>query len=177
MGTCKDNKKGCGCDDGPLKTIPVYVCPPDSQCPTPQLCDEFIDPMCVSFQHFGIPDIGVTIGMSLAEVMQRQSIALDDPTCLDPLSSCQSSTLIYPASKTDTTILVAWMPSATAVSYQLEYKEESSGTWLLLPSQASGLPTQAQITGLITGTTYTIRVNSTCGVGNCYSAIITVKTN
>lgn len=177
MGNCKDNKKGCGCDDSALTTIPVYTCPPDAQCPTPQMCDEFINAMCVTFQGFGIPGMGVVEGMSLAEFIQRQAIALVDPTCIDGVSACQSSTLIYPVSKTDTNIVVAWMPSSTAVSYQVEYKEEASVTWLPLASQLAALPTQINIPGLLTGTTYTIRVNSTCGVGNCYSAVITVTTN
>ena len=177
MSSCKDTNKGCGCDDSALTTIPIFSCSPDAQCPTPQLCDEFTNAMCVTFLGAGIPQMGITIGMSLVEVYQRSAIATVDPTCIDGVSACQSSTLIYPVSKTDTSMIIAWMPSVTAVSYQVEYKEESSAIWLLLPIQLAALPTQLQINGLLTATTYTIRVNSTCGVGNCYSAIITVKTN
>jgi len=173
---CNQTNKGCGCEDSALRTIPVYPCPPDGNCPNPSTCDEYIDISCVIFPY-GLSQIRVPPGMSLMEFLQRSAIQSVDPSCIDQGSACQSSTYIYPINKTTTTILLGWYPSATAVSYQVEYKEESSGTWILFPVQSAANPTQLMISGLITGTTYNIRVNATCGVGNCYSAIITVKTN
>jgi len=175
--SCSQTNKGCGCEDKALRTIPTYPCPPDANCPNPSTCDEYYDVACVNFTGAGILELGITPGMSLREYYQRLAIATVNPTCIDPLSACQASTDLYVVSKTDTTILIAWAPSATAVTYQVEYKEESSGTWILFPAQSAANPTQLMISGLITGTTYTIRVNSTCGVGNCYSATIIVKTN
>jgi len=119
-------------------------------------------------------DIDVPEGASLEQAFQMMAISFVDPTCLE--GPCFASFHIYPIFVTITTITVTWAPSSSALTYQVEYKEESSVTWIPLAAQLATAPTQAVISGLTTGTTYTIRVNSICEAGNCYSATITVTT-
>lgn len=176
--SCNHTNKNCGCEDKALRTIPTYPCPPDGNCPNPQTCDEYIPVACVIFDGQGIDELGITPGMSLLEYFQRQAIYTVDPTCVDPDSTCQSSPLLYVVNKTDTTILIAWSASAgDVVSYQVEFSEQSPVSWVLFPTQLPTQPRQLMISGLTTGTTYLIRVNSICDGGNCYSATIIVTTN
>ena len=93
--------------------------------------------------------------------------------------SCLSTSHLYSTTITTTTIAVTWESVVTATSYQVEYQVKPDyldplGTWTLLASQTT---VGANIGNLTSGTTYLIRVNCICEMGNCYSVTIEVSTN
>lgn len=59
---------------------------------------------------------------------------------------------------------LSWSPSAGAVSYKVEYKLTSSGTWTLW--NAAVMATSTAITGLLDGTAYDFRVTANCQTGS-----------
>ena len=89
--------------------------------------------------------------------------------------ACISSTHLYVASKTDTTITVAWDPVAEAIGYVVEYKlnDPSVAAWSVLPQQTT---TQAIIGQLTPASQYKVRVTSICNNKSCTSVSLIVDT-
>ena len=177
--TCGNTNSNCGCKDAPYTTVKTYTCPPDQQCPVPNPCSEYVDTRCTYYNGAGIWEMGIEDGRSLQSIIQQMVIRTGDtPGCADPCSTCQATWNVFPASVTSTTINVAWEPSATANTYQVEYQilpvdPCDLGSWSLLASQTT---TSANIGSLTPNSFYLIRVNSICTSGNCYSVTIKVKT-
>lgn len=90
--------------------------------------------------------------------------------------SCISSTHLYVASKTDTTITMAWAPVPEAIGYQVEYKlnDPSVPAWTIFPQQ---IASQAVVGPLLPDTEYKIRVTSICAAKSCTSVSLIVKTS
>lgn len=172
---CGSNKS-CGCGSGPLTTAKGCPCPPDPNCMVPNKCAEFVDSQCVYYNDASIMDIGIEEGSSLEQVLQQLAILLTNPSCATPGSSCQSTLHVYPYLIGSTSIALAWAASPTSVNYQVEYKNITDVLWTLMPVQAPNSPLTAVISPLLPGTTYLIRVNSFCGVGNCYSVTLKINT-
>jgi hypothetical protein len=176
---CNTQNTACGCKDAPYTTMPSYTCPPDEQCPVPNPCSEYVDTRCTYYNGAGIWEMGIEDGRSLQSIIQQMVIRTGaDPECADPCSTCQATWNVFPVSVTSTTINVAWDPSATANTYQVEYQilpvdPCDLGSWTLLASQTT---TSANIGSLTANSFYLIRVNSICTSGNCYSVTIKVKT-
>lgn len=174
---CGTKTAGCGCSDTAYTTAPQTSCPPNTQCPTPEICSEYVNTRCVYSAQIGILGLGIDPNESMQQILQRLDILLGaTPGCADPTSACQSTTLVYPVEITQTTATFSWEASSTADDYQVEYKLSSAGGWTLLPVQAATEPTQILITGLTANSTYYVRVNSICPVGNCYSATLIFNT-
>ena len=89
--------------------------------------------------------------------------------------ACISSTHLYVASKTDTTITVAWDPVADAIGYQVEYKvnDPAVPAWSILPQQTT---TQAIIGQLTANSQYKVRVTAICSTRACTSVSLIVST-
>ena len=89
--------------------------------------------------------------------------------------ACTSSTHLYVASKTDTTITVAWDPVADAIGYIVEYKlnDISVPSWTVLPQKTTN---QAIIGMLSSDTQYRIRVTAICPERSCTSVSLIVNT-
>lgn len=172
---CGKTEQKCGCKDGPFTTTPSN-CPPDLNCPVPQKCVELTDSACVYLNDYSIVDTGLPENASLAQIIQMFSLWLTNPNCIDPASACQATPYFYPVQVTSTSITVAWLPSPTATSYQVEWKHISQAVWTQMPVQASPIPNTAVITPLVAGETYFVRVNTFCAVGNCYSVTLRINT-
>jgi hypothetical protein len=165
--SCKNND--CGCEDQPIVTV-------DNLCNTvgcaeSPACEEYVSSQC-TIQTFGIDEISLGENATFAEMMQRVILLTTDPTCLSG-GTCGATPYLFPTGKTTTTISVGWKAVAVATSYQVEYKEESAGSFTLLSPQTT---LSATIPNLTSGDTYHIRVNTTCAVGSCYSVTIIVTT-
>ena len=88
--------------------------------------------------------------------------------------SCISSTHLYVASKTDTTITVGWDPVALAIGYIVEYKlNDPDIAWSILPQQTTN---QAIIGQLTADSQYKVRVTSICATRSCVSVSLIVNT-
>jgi hypothetical protein len=171
----KCGKSKCGCQDVPLTTIPQFQCPPDADCPTPSPCDEYYDTACSYYAQAGIPALNIQPGDSLQSIIQRLVLAVTgNITCVT--GACQATYNIYPVAITSTSITLAWAPSATATDYQVEYQPVGAVSWTMFPVQPSTDPTQVVITSLTANTDYLVRVNSICGLSNCYSVTLQIKT-
>ena len=169
----------CGCKDTAYTTVKTYTCPADDVCPTPAPCSEYVSTACTYYSNSGILDIGLEPGRSLQSIIQQLIIRTGDtPNCADPCSTCQSTWNLYVTDVTGTTITIAWDASNTAESYQIEYQPLVDGcnlsTWTLVTPQTTLINT---IGNLTPNTLYAFRVNAICDTGNCYSVIITQRTN
>lgn len=173
--TCKCTKKPCGCEDAPLTT--GSPCAQDTpECPNPNPCAETFSSDCIIFTGDSILDTGFNYGDNLTVLMQKLSIWLTNPNCINPAFSCKSPVNFRTTNITTTTIKLAWDAVASATLYIVEYKLSTSNTWTLnAPLTPVANPTDT-IGGLTSNTTYDIRVSATCPSGTCYSVTIQVKT-
>lgn len=174
--TCGKVSQSCGCSDGPYTTAKGCPCPPDANCMVPNKCPELIDSACTYYNDAGIVDIGIEEGTSMQEIIQKLSIWLTNPACAIPGNPCQSTFNVYPYLVGSSSIAIAWAPSSTGLSYQVEYKTVSAFVWTLLPLQLANTPLTAVISPLLADTTYFIRVNTFCTAGNCYSVTLKINT-
>ena len=62
----------------------------------------------------------------------------------------------------DHTALVSWVAGGGETAWNLEYKPDTSSTWMVVPVTT----TTYTLTGLISETTYSVRVQSDCGGGD-----------
>lgn len=81
----------------------------------------------------------------------------------DLYNPCTAPSGPQTGSVTDTSASVSWTASASATSYNVDYKQSSSTTWINAVSNTAG--TSYDLTGLIRGTSYDWRVNSNCSSG------------
>ena len=91
------------------------------------------------------------------------------PVCGDP-SGLGSSAI------TNTSATVSWAVVTSAISYDVDYKVTTSGTWINAATATAS--TSVNISGLTQGTTYNWRVRATCsgGSGNYMASQFTTNT-
>jgi hypothetical protein len=76
-------------------------------------------------------------------------------------SSCVSPAALTASAITPTSATVGWTAVSGAASYDVDYKSDSSATWI---NAATGTTaTSVSLTGLTSGTTYNYRVRTNCG--------------
>ena len=78
-------------------------------------------------------------------------------------SSCGTATGLAASSVTTSSATVSWGAVTNAVSYAVDYKLNSSGTWTSFSAAQTG--TSASLTGLASGSLYDWRVTATCASG------------
>jgi hypothetical protein len=169
---CKHNVP-CGCEDTGFTTPP----PCNSgtpECPTPETCAEIFCEKCIVYCGDDIVELGLNQGERLDVTMQRLTLFLTNPDCIQPDATCKSVVGLKSTTITSTTIALSWLAEATAIDYQVEYKLASSLTWTLNPITSNTFDT---IGNLTPGMTYEIRVSSNCDEDACYSVTISVQTN
>ncbi|MGO4292067.1 reprolysin-like metallopeptidase [Chitinophaga sp. RAB17] len=84
-------------------------------------------------------------------------------------SSCASPAGLNASAITTTSATIGWTAVSGAVSYDVDYKATSSGTWINAATGTTAV--SLGLTGLITGTTYDYRVRTNCSSGSSsYSA-------
>ncbi|MBP9790491.1 MAG: fibronectin type III domain-containing protein [Bacteroidia bacterium] len=77
---------------------------------------------------------------------------------------CLAPTSLTASNITSTTATVSWGAVASALTYNVEYKLNSSGTWIVASS--SNATTTYNFTGLTAGLLYDYRIRSNCASGN-----------
>jgi hypothetical protein len=87
--------------------------------------------------------------------------------------ACGDATGLTASAIGNNTATVSWNAVANAVSYAVDYKLNSSGTWISFATAQAG--TSANLTGLTQGSLYDWRVRATCasGSGNFVTAQFT----
>lgn len=100
------------------------------------------------------------------------SFSLDNCTPV----TCGDPTGLSSSSITNTSATVSWTAVASAVSYDVDYKLTSTGTWTNAATATAS--TSINISGLTQGSTYDWRVRATCsgGSGNYVGAQFTTTT-
>lgn len=171
---CK--KKACGCEEG--LTTPVPCIHDSLTCVGADPCAETFSTDCLIYSKDTIVDIGILKGDNLTNILQIISLLITNPVCMIPGALCKSVLNLQSQLVTSTAIKVGWISAGTTpLSFQVEYKQDTSSTWLLNPPLANNIFTDT-ISGLLPNTSYHIRVNSICSVSqSCYSVTILVKTN
>jgi hypothetical protein len=87
--------------------------------------------------------------------------------------ACGDATGLASSAITNTTATISWNAVANAISYAVDYKLNSSGTWTSFATAQT--TTTADLTGLTQGSLYDWRVQATCsaGTGNFVAAQFT----
>ncbi len=93
-------------------------------------------------------------------------------------AACSPPTGLFASSLTSSSAIVNWTQASGALTYRVEYKKNTSSTWLVSAYGTSG--SSRQITGLEAGVMYNYRIRSTCG-GNeissyAYASFVTTAT-
>lgn len=173
MSNCQNND--CGCLDEGLTTSPPCN---GANCPDPDPCPETFSDCCVVFTGDSILDIGINQGDRLCDILQKLTLLMTQPECVASGSPCVPPVGFRSTSIGSTSISLAWYPEATATNgYSVEYREISSGTWLINPTVAQSTAPSDTIGGLTPDTYYYIRVRPVCDeASGCYSVTIIVKT-
>lgn len=170
--------KGCGCEDVGL-TTPTPCIHDTFECPNPDPCPETFSACCVIFNKDSIVDTGFNQGDSLCLILQKISLWLTNPTCMNPNATCKSPLGLYSTTVSPTTIKVVWSPNGLPTNYQVEYKKAVDLAWSILPILPNTTFTE-NIGGLAPNTAYHIRVKAICGIPpasvTCYSVTILVTT-
>jgi hypothetical protein len=122
-----------------------------------------------------IVDLDIKKGDRVDKVIQKLVLAITNPGCALPSTTCNAVTGIASTTITSSIINLTWLVALGAVNYSVEYKEISSPTWIVNPVLGPTI-TNDYISGLLPSTEYHIRVNTICSGGNCYSVTIKVKT-
>ncbi|HNU15685.1 MAG TPA: zinc-dependent metalloprotease family protein, partial [Chitinophagaceae bacterium] len=88
-------------------------------------------------------------------------------------AACGDPTGLTASAITNTSATVSWTAVASALSYDVDYKASSSGTWINAATATTS--TSVALAGLTQGTTYDWRVRATCsgGSGNYVQAQFT----
>ncbi len=171
--SCKEcKKKKCGCSDKALTT--PASCPQDlPSCPKPELCSETFSAGCVVYTGDEIADLGILKGERLDTIVQKLVLAFTQPACIFPGNSCYSVIGVQSSNITSSTAVISWSAPVAALSYTIEYRAITSGTWILNSSTTNS---QDTISGLTANTEYLVRVHSICSSGDCFSLTIKIKT-
>lgn len=162
----------CGCGD-----LPFRVCAPCTPpiCGNGDPCPETFSAACVVYTGDTIADLGIMKGQRLDSVIQLFALLATNPGCAYPTAPCQSVLGLQSTTLTATTIALKWLPAATAISYQVEYRATTSAPWLLNPVVAQSANPIDLIGGLTPATSYYIRVKTICST-TCESLTILVTT-
>ncbi len=78
--------------------------------------------------------------------------------------ACGDATGLTSSAIGDNTATISWNAVANSISYAVDYKLNSSGTWTSFATAQTG--TSANLTGLTQGSLYDWRVQATCASGN-----------
>ena len=79
-------------------------------------------------------------------------------------AACGDPTGLTSSAITNTTATISWTAVSGALSYDVDYKAASSGTWINAATATTNL--SADLSGLTLGTTYDWRVRATCDAGS-----------
>ena len=172
MSNCKTKK--CGCLDTGL-TTPTPCIHDTVECPDPNPCSETFSDQCIIHNGDTIVDLDLQQGDSMDTILQKLTLWLTNPGCIDPGSQCKAVLGLHSITVTPSTIKIGWTSEGTPLSFQVEYKLASALSWTLNPA----LPITSVIDtigNLTPNSDYHIRVNAVCAAGSCYSVTILVKT-
>lgn len=158
--SCKCDNKLCGCADKAISTAPPCGQNTD-YCPEPEPCAETFSAGCIVYAGDTIVDSNITQGDRLDVILQKLTIWLTNPACIDNVGNCFSPLGLKSTFISQNVIKISWEPSLGASQYYIQYKPASASTWVTsLPvSAATG---QYTISGLTANTIYYVRVYASC---------------
>lgn len=178
MATCKKCKceaKYCGCAD---KAIPVS--PPCGQgtafCPDPEPCPETFSAECIVYTGDSLPQLGISKGDRLDDIIQRFGLWFLNQVCIDPsTATCASVTGLHTTLISTNQVNLSWTAVSNATSYTIVYSNDNGATWnQIVPDSVN---TFFSVTNLLPDTTYLFKVVTNCGTpGSCESLEIEVTT-
>jgi hypothetical protein len=105
---------------------------------------------------------GMGIGASQGSSNSRTDQTLSFTGCTP--GACNAPAGLTASSVTQTTATVSWGAASGAVSYDVDYKENSSATWLNAATATTA--TSVNLTGLTTSTFYDWRVRANCSASS-----------
>ncbi len=172
---CNCRSGQCGCDS-PLLTSPIDY---STNCPNPQVCDEFTLTGCVVYNGPDIPDYNIFTGDPLNLVLGKLLTAIVNPSCIlqdgSPAPTCEAVALVSVVSVNSTSIKISWPLVTPGLGYIVSWGTIFSGPF----TQSSTLSSSTDnytITGLTPGTAYYIYVTTNCSSTTCDSLIIGIST-
>lgn len=158
--SCKCDTKLCGCAD---KAIPVS--PPCGQntdyCPEPEPCAEVFPAACIVYTGDTIVDTNIFQGDRLDVILQKLTLWLTNPACIDNVGNCFSPLGLRSTFISQTIVKIAWEPGFGASQYYVQYKPASASSWTTFLPVASTVG-EYTITGLTANSEYYFRVYSSC---------------
>lgn len=162
---------GCGCGDNVYTTNNTCN---SIECETPEKCPETFSSDCLLFMGDTIANLEIKKGTPMTTVLDQILLAIINPNCAYPTSPCRAVFGLLSSKITSTTIKLGWEAlDPVPTSYEVEYREVTSGTWL----QNGAITTNTNtIGGLTPNTDYVVRVKTTCGSNTCYSLVKTITT-
>lgn len=173
---CGCNTRPCGCGDSGL-TTPCACTSGTANCPELNginKCAETFSDNCIYHEGDSMVEFGILKGDSLAIILQKMAIWIEQENCINGSQPCQSVLNFQSLVITSTTIKVGWELAGTPTTLTLQYSTDNL-TWtdgILLITDTS-----ATISGLIADTEYYIRIKTEDAVVNtCYSVTIIVTT-
>lgn len=164
-----DNKKTCGCNDGPIGSpLPCDPC----ECTGLECAEQFCSECVVSCEQPTIMPIGgstITIlpGDSIYKTLQKFLIEMNAPGCGERCAYSLKKLEI-----TDVSIIVKWF-GKDGEDYVLSYWDITTPTTIITVPVVG--PGQQLLVNLTSDTTYQIQLHTVDEI--CYSPIIEIKTN
>lgn len=160
----------CGCGDNVFTT---NKCDAPS-CATPEKCSEQFSSDCVLYMGDTIANLDIKKGDPMTTVVQKLASWIVNPNCASVTAPCRMVTGFGSTTIGSTSIALAWNAEDTATSYEVEYREVTSPTWLL---NGTTTGTTSTVSGLAPNTEYVVRVRTNCaGPTSCYSLVLDITT-
>lgn len=173
---CGCNTRPCGCGDSGL-TTPCACTSGTLNCPELNginKCAETFSDNCIYHEGDSIVEFGILKGDSLAIILQKMVIWINQESCINGIQPCQSVLNLQSLVITSTTIKIGWeiVGVPTTISVQIS---TDNLIWTTYPLLVPG--TTWDLTGLTSSTPYYIRVKTEDNIINtCYSVTIIVTT-
>lgn len=157
----------CGCSDTPFTTNYNYT-----SCTSPQTCAEYVYTGCVIYNGPELTDLNVIPGMNLNQVIQAIYLYQTNTGCIT--TTCHSPYVVI-LGQTTTSINVGWASVPLVLNYTVSYRVAGTLPWTTLTPVTNAI-TSLNITGLVCGTAYEIKVNAEFSTTDCDSLTITAST-
>lgn len=167
--SCNCISTPCGCTETAL-TSPVTTV-----CNNAEPCEEITAFECVLYTGNNIYDIGINNGDRLDVVIKKLALYLTDPTCYDPIATCQSikDFEILDIKTTECTVFWSYPAAPAAITaVQLQYSTDPTFVTGTVSVDLANTYTQYTLINLLANTTYYLKINSsTSSSANCCTSI------
>lgn len=156
---------------------PCTDCPPVpallQPCPGSEPCDELSKVGCLTYAGDAIVEGAINPGERLDETIQKILVGMvSGVNCISPTLNCV--TKLHSTAIAVDSFTIKWNAATTITAATLQYKAATADTWTTTP--VTGLTTK-QITGLLAGTKYFVKITTAAsGNVNCSSVTLAITT-